>query len=183
MSDDEPAYLKAIKQQQQRKKSTAAPQPAATAARPTQSPAEREAVRWARAAAGREVQVAPSLHGAKCAILFQPRSPDGRAPITLAGVPSREALISRLQVASMDGENVLGCYEVTTGRPLTVSTVEGKTTFTPGAPRMLLKSMSPEQMIRKATAEAERLAKTRKSGDGDSRGRSGAGGSKSGRGR
>jgi hypothetical protein len=97
-----------------------------------------------------------------------PITPFGTVRVTLEGVADREALAQRVRDATGSGENVMGCYELTTGRPLTVSTVEGKVTFTPGQPRSVPKAATPEQMIRRATAQAELLAKTRK-GDGGKR--------------
>ena len=61
---------------------------------------------------------------------------------------------------------MLGVFELTTGRPLTVETVEGKVNIVPGKPRTIMKAESPERMIRKAAAEAALLAKTRKPDEG-----------------
>lgn len=170
---DEPEYLKAIKRNQaERKQAPAAkPQPAGRTAPP--SPAEREATRWAHDVGGKEVRVAGSLTGAKVAVLVQPITPFGTPPATLEGLPSRDALAERIKAAQGAGENVLGCFELTTGRPLTVETQEGKVVFTAGAPRQIPKAESPERMIRIAAKQAAVLAKTRKL---DDRGRGGGGG-------
>ncbi|MGH7703466.1 MAG: hypothetical protein ACREMO_10255, partial [Gemmatimonadales bacterium] len=166
MSSDEPEYLRALKQHQERHKNPTAPPAAAPAVKKASpTPAEREALRWAQEVGGKQITVAPSLSGARCAILVHPITPFGAPRITLEGLPDREALATRVRAATGAGENVVGCYELTTGRPLTVATVEGKITFTAGQPRAVAKAESPEQMIRRAAAQAEVLAKSRKADD------------------
>jgi hypothetical protein len=163
---DEPEYLKALKRSQERNKAGAAPGGATqTSKEPQLGPGEREALRWARETAGQDVRPGPTLLGSKCAFLSQPKTYDGKAPIVLDGVPSREALLSRYEAATSFGDKVLGLYDIASARPLTVETVEGKTTFVPGPVRQVARAMSPEQMIRKAAAAAEQLAKTRKPDD------------------
>jgi hypothetical protein len=115
---------------------------------------------------GREVRIAPSLTGAKAAVLVQPITPFGTPPVTLEGLPNREALAERVKAAQGAGENILGCFELTTGRPLKADIVEGKVTFSAGKAREIMKAESPERMIRKAAAQAEQLAKSRKVDDG-----------------
>jgi hypothetical protein len=83
----------------------------------------------------------------------------------LDGVASKEALLSRYEAATSFGDKVIGLYDIASSRPLTVETKEGKTTFVPGPVRQVARALSPEQMIRKATAAAEQLAKTRKPDD------------------
>lgn len=169
MSNDEPEYLKALKEQQARRKNKSAgeaPSQADSRKSAAPTPAEREAVRWAREVGGKEVVIAGSVTGAKCAILLHPITPFGAPRITLEGLPNREALAARIQAATGAGENVLGCFELTTGRPLAPAIVEGKVTFTAGPPRSIPKAESPERMIRKAAAQAALLAKTRKVDDG-----------------
>ena len=172
MSNDEPEYIKAIKRAQE-KKSAGAPAKSATASvrGGPPSPAEREAIRWAREVGGKDVRIAPSLTGAKVALLIQPITPFGSPPVTLEGLNGREALADRVRSAQGGGENVLGCFELTTGRPLTAELVEGKVTFTAGAARQIMKSESPDRMIRLAAKQAEELAKTRKLDDRDKGGR------------
>ena len=168
MSRDEPDYLKALREDRERRQSET-PKPAQPAVAPKGAapPGEREATRWAKEVVGRQpFKVAPSLRGARCAALIQPKSVLGSAPITLEGLPDREALIQRLKTAIGAGENVLGCYEITTGRPLALKIQDGKPVLTPGSPRNIPKAASPEQMIRQATAQAEQRAKARKTGDG-----------------
>lgn len=166
VSNDEPEYLKAIRRSQEQRKPVAEPRTAGPPGRPAApTPAEREATRWAREVGGKEVRVAPSLVGAKVAALVQPITPFGTPPVTLEGFPSREALAERVKSAQGAGENVLGCFELTTGRPLTAEVQEGKVAFTAGAPRQIMKAESPERMIRKAAKQAEELAKARKSDD------------------
>lgn len=171
MSNDEPDYLKAIKRTQEQRK-TGAPAPAEPPLRSRPpSPAEREATRWAREVGGKEVRVASSLTGAKVAFLVQPITPFGSPPVTLEGLQSREALAERIKAAQGAGENILGCFELTTGRPLTAEVQEGKVTFTAGPARQIMKAESPERMIRIAAKQAQELAKSRKSDDRDRGGR------------
>lgn len=171
MSNDEPEYLKAIRRAQELQKSGGAKASAPATGSRAPSPAEREALRWAKEVGGKEIRVGASLSGAKVAILVQPITPFGKPPVSLEGLPSRDALAERVKAAQGAGENVVGCYEITTGRPLTFEVQDGKVAFTAGAPRQLLKAESPERMIRRATKEAEVLAKTRKLDDRGSGGR------------
>jgi hypothetical protein len=175
VSNDEPEYLKAIKRNQEQQKGAGARSAAPAPASQGPSPAEREALRWAKEVGGKEVRVATSLSGAKVAVLVQPITPFGKPPVSLEGLPNREALAERIKAAQGAGENVVGCYEITTGRALTFELQDGKVVFTAGPPRPLLKAESPERMIRRATKEAEVLAKTRKLDDRGS-GRGGGGG-------
>ena len=169
---DEPDYLKAIRRNQEQKKTGGgAKAPAATTKGGTPSPAEREATRWAREVGGKEVRIAPSITGAKVAFLLRPITPFGTPPVTLEGLAGREALAERIKAAPGAGEEILGCYELTTGRPLTAEVVEGKVSFAAGAARQVMKAESPERMIRLAAKQAEELAKTRKSDDRDKGGR------------
>ena len=167
MPRDEPDYLKALREDRERRQSDTPKTAKPALAKAVPPPMEREAIRWAREVVGRQqFKVAPSLSGARCAVLTQPKSVLGIAPITLEGLPDREALIQRVKTAMGAGEIVLGCYEVTTGRPLAFTMQEGKPVFTPGLPRTIPKAASPEEMIRQATAQAELRAKSRKTGDG-----------------
>jgi hypothetical protein len=172
VSNDEPEYLKAIKRTQEQRKAPAPArvEPQSMKSRPP-SPAEREAIRWAREVGGKEVRVAASLSGAKVALLVQPITPFGSPPVTLEGLPNREALAERVKSAQGAGENVLGCFELTTGRPLTAETAEGKVSFSAGPARQIMKAQTPERMIRLAAKQAEELAKSRKSDDRDRGGR------------
>jgi hypothetical protein len=171
VSNDEPDYLKAIKRtQEQRKAGAPARAEPSIRSRPP-SPAEREATRWAREVGGKEVRVASSLTGAKVAFLVQPITPFGSPPVTLEGLQSREALAERIKSAQGAGENILGCFELTTGRPLTAEVQEGKVTFAAGSARQIMKAESPERMIRIAAKQAQELAKSRKSDDRDRGGR------------
>jgi len=167
VSNDEPEYLKALKRNREQRKSVTSPKAAPTAGAKAPTPAEREALRWAREVGGKEVRMAASLSGAKVAILVQPITPFGKPPVSLEGLPSREVLAERVKAAQGAGENVIGCYELTTGRPLTVEIQDGKVVLTPGAARQIMKAESPERMIRKAAKQAEILAKTRKVDDRD----------------
>ena len=172
MSNDEPDYIKAIKRAQEKRTSgdQSKRAPASLKSGPP-SPAEREAIRWAREVGGKDVRIAPSLTGAKLAVLIQPITPFGSPPVTVEGLNGRDALADRVKSAQGGGENVLGCFELTTGRPLTAELADGKVTFTAGAAREIMKSQSPDRMIRLAAKQAEELAKTRKLDDRDKGGR------------
>ena len=163
---DEPEYLKALRRSREQQKQSAPKQPAGGAAK-APTPAEREALRWAREVGGKDIRVAGSLTGSKVAILVQPITPFGKPPVSLEGLASRDALAERVKAAQGAGENVIGTYELTTGRPLTFEIQEGKVVFTAGAPRQIMKAESPERMIRLAAKQAEVLAKTRKVDDRD----------------
>ena len=157
-NQDEPGYLKALRKSQEKKKhSSAGADPGAR--EPSWSATEREALRWAREVANQDVRANPSLKGARFAIVSQPKTWDGKAPIMLDGFPTQEALLARYEAATSFGDKVLGCYEVSSARPLTVSAEGGKTSFTPGTARPVSKPMTPEQMIRKAAQAAEQQAK------------------------
>jgi hypothetical protein len=171
---DEPEYLKALRRTQEQQKQ-AGSKTAPTGGSKAPSPAEREAMRWAKEVGGKEIRVVNSLASAKVAILVQPITPFGKPPVSLEGLASREALAERVKAAQGAGENVVGTYEITTGRPLTFEVQEGKVVFTAGAPRQVMKAQSPEKMIRMATKQAEILAKTRKVDDRDNRGGGGRG--------
>jgi hypothetical protein len=170
VSNDEPEYLKAIKRTRERQRQ-AAPKASPTGGAKAPSPAEREALRWAREVGGKDIRVTNSLAEAKVAILVQPITPFGKPPVSLEGLASRDALAERVKAAQGAGENVVGTYELTTGRPLTFELQEGKVVFTAGAARQIMKAESPERMIRKAAKQAEILAKTRKVDDRDRGGR------------
>jgi hypothetical protein len=174
---DEPEYLKALKRRQERQKEQSRSSTPAAAPTSQTTPAEREAAKWAREVGGRDLRVASSFSGARVAILVQPITPFGSPPVTLEGLPNREALAERIMAAQGAGENVLGCYEITTGRPLTHEIKDGQVSLTPGKPREMIKAESPDRMIRRAAKEAEMLAKTRKvddrGGPGGGRGRGG----------
>lgn len=178
---DEPEYLKAIKRNQEQQKTGASGKTAAPAKGGAPNPAEREAARWAREVGGKEVRIAPSVTGAKVAFLVRPITPFGTPPVSLEGLGSREALGERVKAAQGAGEEILGCFELTTGRPLTVEIAEGKVTFTAGSARQIMKAESPERMIRLAAKQAEELAKTRKLDDRDRGGRGQGGGGGGGR--
>ena len=170
---DEPGYLKALRASQQKKKGTAAP--AAGGKHAPTSGEEREGLRWAAEVAKGDVTSAPSVRGAGCVYLFSPRTFSGKAPVVLHGVADRAALAQRVAAAAAAGETVLGCYDVRERKPLTARGEGGAIVFDAGPARALPKAVSPEQMIRRATQEAEELAKTRKTDDRDRGGRGGRG--------
>ena len=87
---DEPEYLKALRRTREQQKQGGPKQPAASGAK-APSPAEREALRWAKEVGGKDIRVVGSLSGAKVAILVQPITPFGKPPVSLEGLASREA--------------------------------------------------------------------------------------------
>lgn len=153
---DEPEYLKALKRTHKQQKARGPEAPAGGQKKKGKgwSTAEREALRWGREVAGQDPAVRESLHGARSAILFKPKSFDDKAQPVMEGVGSREALVTRYEAATSFGDTVLGCYDIPSGRPLEVASKEGKTEFVPGKAREIPKPMTPEQMIRKAAREA-----------------------------
>jgi hypothetical protein len=178
VSNEEPDYLKARRRREEQRRSSVEDRPVAGAKPGTPTPGEREALRWAREVGGRDVRTTPFVAGSKAAVLVQPITPFGVPPITLEWQPSREVLAERVKSAQGAGENILGCYEITTGRPLTHEVQEGKVVFTAGPAREIMKPESPERMIRLANKQAELLAKTRKVEDfsrGPGRGQGGPG--------
>lgn len=166
---DEPGYLKALRAAQQKKKAGPAPV-AAGGKHASSSLEEREALRWATEVAKGEVTSTPSVSRAGCVFLFSPRTFTGKAPVVLHGVADRAALAQRVAAAATAGETVLGCYDVRERKPLTPRGEGGAIVFDAGPARALPKAVSPEQMIRRATQEAEELAKTRKTDDRGGRG-------------
>jgi hypothetical protein len=169
---DEPGYLKALRAAQQQKKQSGGPSGPTGGKHASLSPEAREALRWASDVAKMEVTSTPSLVGAGCAYLFSPRTFTGKAPVVLHGVADRAALAQRVAGAASAGETVLGCYDIRERRPLTPRGEGGSIVFDAGPQRTLPKTVSPEQMIRRAAQQAEELAKTRKV---DDRGRGGRG--------
>ena len=157
---DQPDYLRRIKENQARQERGA---PASAQGQGAAlSLQEREALKWARETAGGELRAHKNLSGARYAVVLKVQSATGSTGFSLEGLASREALIERLRPGSGYGEEVVGSYEVRGGRPITVGTdPEGQIKLTMGAPRPGANPMSPEQMLRKATAQAEIRAKTR----------------------
>jgi hypothetical protein len=178
MAENEPDYLRAMREQQARRKGEGAPKSKSGPAGSSEmSLQEREAVKWAREVADKqEPQILPSIRGARCVVLYKPASIDGRAPLMLDGVASREALAERLRVADSNGQEVLGAYDVTAARTLEIEKTGTEYSFKNGPARAVPKPMSPAQMIRQATRQAEELAKSRKFDDRDRGGFSGRGG-------
>lgn len=176
---DEPEYLQKLRRarEQREQKSRPAPGPADTTA--TLSAAEQEAVRWARETARTELRAVRNLSGARFAVLVKVASASGVAFHTLEGLASREAALERVKAARAMGDDVLGAYEVSGGRPLAVGEEKGQPTFSAGAARAGAKPMSPEQMFRRAQAEAAERARSRPAERSDrdrGKGKSGGGG-------
>ena len=79
-------------------------------------------------------------------------------------MPSREALRERVKPGATVGEEVLGAYEVKGGRPISIAIEAGQVVLKMGTPRPGANPLSPEQMLRRAEAEAEQRAKTKPKG-------------------
>ena len=153
----EPEYLVRLRRAQQEKsekgKDSASSRPEATA--PSYSVQEQEALRWARElAAGTELRSIRNLSGARFAVLVRLQSASGLRFLSVEGIATREALKERVKPGATVGEEVLGAYEVKGGRPVEIAIEEGQVVLKMGAPRPGANPVSPEKMLRKATAEA-----------------------------
>ncbi len=153
----EPEYLLRLRRAQQEKsekgKDAASSRPEATA--PGYSVQEQEALRWARElAAGTELRSIRNVSGARFAVLVRLQSASGLRFLSVEGIATREALKERVKPGATVGEEVLGAYEVKGGRPVEIAIEEGQVVLKMGAPRPGANPVSPEKMLRKATAEA-----------------------------
>jgi hypothetical protein len=153
----EPEYLVRLRRAQQEKsekgKDAASSRPEAAA--PSYSVQEQEALRWARElAAGTELRSIRNLSGARFAVLVRLQSASGLRFLSVEGIPTREALKERVKPGATVGEEVLGAYEVKGGRPVEIAMEEGQVALKMGTPRPGANPVSPEKMLRKATAEA-----------------------------
>jgi len=158
---DEPDYLRRLRENQERRDR---PPPGATPRADTRSLTiqEREATKWARETAGTDLRAVKNLPGARYAVLLKVQSATGSTMISLEGLPTREALLERLKPGAGFGEEIVASYEVRGGRPVTASTdAEGQIKLTMGPARPGANPVSPEKMLRQATAEAAVRAKTR----------------------
>jgi len=168
----EPEYLRRLREAQAAKQQKAVAAPAAS-----QNPHEQEAIRWAKGvAAGQEIRSVRNLATARFAVLVRLQSASGSKFLSLDGLPDREALKERVKPGATVGEEVLGAYEIKGGRPVTISLEEGQVVLKMGDPRPGANPLTPDQMLRKAAAEAAQLAKTRprdtgRGGGGGGRGR------------
>ena len=157
---DQPEYLRRLKENQAKHDRGSASAGRGDAAALTLQ--EREALKWAREAAGGDLRAQKNLSGARYVVVLKVQSATGSTVHSLEGLSSREALIERLRPGSGYGEEVVASYEVRGGRPITVGTdAEGQIKLTMGTPRPGANPLSPEQMLRQATAEAAVRAKTR----------------------
>jgi hypothetical protein len=156
---DQPEYLRRLKENQARHERGAPASGQGQAAALTLQ--EREALKWARETSA-DLRAQKNLSGARYAVVLKVQSATGSTVYSLEGLTSREALIERLRPGSGYGEEVVASYEVRGGRPITVSTdAEGQIKLTMGTPRPGANPLTPEQMLRQATAEAAVRAKTR----------------------
>lgn len=170
---NEPEYLQRLRRNQEARAAQAESQKPA-AAGPGLTASEQDAVRWAKdAAKGAELRSTKNLPGSRFAALLRLQSASGVKFMSLEGFASREALVERVKPGATVGEEVLGAYEVRGGRPVDVSIDEaGQVVLKIGSPRPGANPVSPEQMIRRAQAEAVEREKTRpKGGDRNDRGR------------
>jgi hypothetical protein len=152
----EPEYLQRLRRAQQAKEEKGKD---SGSARPEGSPnytvQEQEALRWARElAAGTELRSVRNLSGARFAVLVRLQSASGLRFLSVEGISTREALKERVKPGATVGEEVLGAYEVKGGRPVDIAMEEGQVALKMGAPRPGANPVSPEKMLRKATAEA-----------------------------
>lgn len=156
---DQPEYLRRLKENQARHERGSASAGRGDPAALTLQ--ERETLKWARETAA-DLRAQKNLSGARYAVVLKVQSATGSTVYSLEGLTSREALIERLRPGSGYGEEVVASYEVRGGRPITVGTdAEGQIKLTMGAPRPGANPLTPEQMLRQATAEAAVRAKTR----------------------
>lgn len=157
----EPEYIRRLREAQAARQQAGAPRE-----KPSEggalSTAEQEAIRWAKeVAAGQELRSVRGLAGARFAVLVRLQSATGQRLLSLEGVPDRETLRERVKPGGMVGEEVLGAYEVRGGRPVTIAMEEGQVALKMGTPRPGARPLTPEQMLRKAKAEAAQRAKSR----------------------
>ena len=154
----EPEYLQRIRRAQQAKQDKGAKDPSHSPSEtgvPSYSAAEQEAIRWARElAAGTELRSIRNLPGARFVVLVRLQSASGLKFLSVEGIPDRDALKERVKPGATVGEEVLGAYEVKGGRPVSVAIEEGQVALKMGDPRRGANPVSPEKMLRKATAEA-----------------------------
>lgn len=156
---DEPIYLQRIRQHRGRQGK--APEGAA-AADEGRSPQEREALRWAREAAGTELRSTKGIAGAKYAVVIKVNSATGAAMYSCEGAGSREALLERIKTAAFMSEDVVGAYEIRGGRPLVIGrSEEGEFTLKAGPARPGANPLPPEKMLRQAAQAAAERAKSR----------------------
>lgn len=158
---EEPDYLRRLRENQERRDRPASGPAPRTDTRPM-TVQEREATRWGREVAGTDLRAVKNLTGARYAVVMKVQSATGSTMISMEGLPTREALIERLKPGAGFGEEVIGAYEVRGGRPITTSTDEqGQIKLTMGSPRPGANPVSPEKMLRQATAQAAVRAKSR----------------------
>jgi hypothetical protein len=154
----EPEYLQRLRRAQQEKSQKGAKDSGSTrpdAGAQNLSGQEQEALRWARElAAGTELRSIRNLSGARFALLVRLQSASGVRFLSVEGIPTREALKERVKPGATVGEEVLGAYEVKGGRPVTIVIEAGQVVLKMGTPRPGANPVSPEKMLRKATAEA-----------------------------
>lgn len=156
---DEPIYLQRIKQHRGGQGKRV---PGGSGTGEEMTSQEREALRWAREAAGTELRSTKALAGAKYAVVIRVNSATGVAMYSCEGLASREALLERIKSAAFMSEDVVGAYEVRGGRPLVIGrSEEGEFTLKAGAARPGANPLPPEKMLRQAAQAAAERAKSR----------------------
>jgi hypothetical protein len=164
---DEPVYLQRLRKHREQQLH---PEQASVAAEASLTVQEREALRWAREAAGTELRSTKGMPGCKYAVVIRVNAASGVAFNSCEGLPSREALLERIKTAAFMSEEIVGVYEVRGGRPMTIGRAEGQLTLKAGAPRPGANPLPPEKMLRQATQQAAERARTRPKEEGRGRG-------------
>lgn len=158
---DEPEYLQKMRRAREQREQKARPSGDSATTSGALTAAEQGAVRWARETARTELRAVRKLAGAQYAVLLKVASASGAAFYTLEGLPGRDAALERVKSAQAMGDDVLGAYEVSGARPLTIGEDKGRPTFSAGPGRAGGKPLSPEKMFRRAQAEAAERPRTR----------------------
>lgn len=154
----EPEYLQRLRRAQQARSEKGGKESAGLkteGAAPPYTVQEQESLRWARElAAGTELRSIRNLSGARFAVLIRLQSASGLRFLSVEGIPTRDALKERVKPGATVGEEVLGAYEIKGGRPVEIAMEAGQVALKMGPPRAGANPVSPEKMLRKATAEA-----------------------------
>ena len=100
---DQPEYLRRLKENQAKHDRGSSSAGRGDAAALTLQ--EREALKWAREAAGGDLRAQKNLSGARYVVVLKVQSATGSTVHSLEGLASREALIERLRSARPTGAN------------------------------------------------------------------------------
>jgi hypothetical protein len=166
---DEPEYLRRMREAREARAQRARANPvAAVPAAGDLGKEELEAVRWAREVAKAEPRSIRNLKGARYALLVKLAGASGSSTFALEGLAGKDALVERIKSAVSMGDELVGAYEVRSGRPLTISMEGSEPSFKAGPPRAGAQKVDPQRMLRRAAAEAAERAKQRPARDRDS---------------